>query len=62
MTENRLLFRFNVVHGLAQIGLEEHKETGAIADATQTYLDDPKVGDEMSLCARQLSGVGVPRA
>ena len=32
------LYRFNVYHGLTEVGLEEYKEKAKIADATQTYL------------------------
>ncbi|PGH23009.1 hypothetical protein AJ80_02924 [Polytolypa hystricis UAMH7299] len=34
-------------HQYTNIGLEEHKERGAMADATQTYLDDGEVAQKL---------------
>ena len=38
MTDNELLYRFNVFHGLAEVGLEEYKESRKIAAATHAYM------------------------
>ena len=55
LVEENLLFRFNVNQGLKEIGLEEFKETAAIATATQTYLGKYEIGRKMSLCVDKLS-------
>lgn len=57
MAQEKLLFRFNVIHGLAEVGLEEHKETGKIADATQSYVDTGEAGDKLKECVQRLMGV-----
>lgn len=33
-------FRFNVEHGLENVGLEEHKQAGEVMSASRTYLDE----------------------
>lgn len=38
MTDRGLLYRFNVSHGLIDVGLDEYKETRRIADATHAYM------------------------
>ena len=38
MVAQNLLYRFNVYHGLSEIGLEEWQLKAKIADATETYL------------------------
>jgi predicted acylesterase/phospholipase RssA len=50
LVSNDLLWRFNVAHGLADIGLEEYKEKSAMADATQTYLDNGEIAKKMAVC------------
>ena len=47
-------FRFNVFHGLAEIGLEEYNETAKMADATQHYLNRPEIHSKATLCIEQL--------
>lgn len=47
MVNDNLLFRFNVTHGLTQIGLEEYQEVGSIADAMETYLNNGETGQKM---------------
>ena len=42
VAEDRL-FRFNVFHGLADVGLEEWKEKEKMANSTQTYLEITEV-------------------
>ena len=56
MVDNGRLFRFNVAHGLAQIGLEEYKEVNSIADATETYLDNGETEQKMKACVKSLLG------
>lgn len=52
--ENRL-FRFTVLHGLAEVGLQEWKQRGDIASATQSYLRRGEVSKHMEYCIEQLS-------
>ena len=55
MVKNNLLYRFNVTNGLANIGLEEYKEVGAMADATQTYLGNGEISKRVESCAKILA-------
>jgi hypothetical protein len=57
MVNQGRLFRFNVYHGLADVGLEEYKETARIADATQTYLEQGETGMKFRDCVNQLVDV-----
>jgi hypothetical protein len=60
MVDQNRLYRFNVFHGLADVGLEEWKEKEKIANATQTYLER---GDNLRLadsCIKQLCKPGSP--
>ena len=54
MVRNGRLYRFNVMLGLANIGLEEHEAIGRIATYTDTYLDDPDVFDAVQSCVDNL--------
>lgn len=47
-------FRFNVSHGLEDVGLEEYKEKSTIAAATKAYLSEPEVRDLVEKCAKAL--------
>jgi hypothetical protein len=40
-------FRFNVQHGLEDVGLEEHLKISAIEVATERYLELPEVEDKI---------------
>lgn len=51
MIRNGRLYRFNVLHGLAEVGLEEHQAINRIATYTDRYLDDPDVFDMVQACA-----------
>lgn len=51
MTRQSLLFRFNVYHSLADVGLEEWREKAKIANATQTYLERGDVRQQTRDCA-----------
>ncbi|KAI9766340.1 MAG: hypothetical protein M1840_006604 [Geoglossum simile] len=50
MMNEKRLFRFNVYHGLGQVGLEEWKEKAAMATATQTYLRKGETMAKMKDC------------
>ena len=59
MVGRGLLFRFNVIHGLEHVGLNEYNEVARIVDATETYLDDPKTRKELKACVEKLSGITI---
>lgn len=48
------LFRFNVYHGLGEIGLDESREIAQIATRTRTYLRDPDVTRKAIACVTAL--------
>jgi hypothetical protein len=47
-------FRFNVSHGLEDVGREEYKEMSTIAAATKDYLLEPEVRSVVEKCAEVL--------
>ena len=47
-------FRFNVVRGMDEIGLEEWRMAEAMADFTRSYLESPDVKKELGKCAEGL--------
>jgi predicted acylesterase/phospholipase RssA len=49
-------FRFNVIHGLEDIGLEESKKKREIAAATGRYIVSQEVYNQMQACAGNLAG------
>ena len=56
-------FRFNVDHGLENVGLEEHKRQGDIINATLAYLNDQQlVKNRFRDCALSLNDRGSLRA
>ena len=55
MVRNGRLYRFNVLHGLADVGLEEHQAINKIATYTDTYLGDPDVFDMVQSCVSNLN-------
>ncbi|KAL9118731.1 MAG: hypothetical protein Q9187_004721 [Circinaria calcarea] len=57
MVAQNLLYRFNVYHGLSDIGLEESQEKAKIADATQTYLMNGESRQKVRRCVEQLCEV-----
>jgi hypothetical protein len=59
VVKNRL-YRFNVFHGLTDVGLEEWKEKEKIANATQTYLERGDIQRLANLCIEQLCKPGSP--
>jgi len=54
MVQANRLFRFNVYHGLGEIGLDESKEMAQIAARTRTYLRDPEVTRKATACVSAL--------
>ena len=54
MVRKGRLYRFNVMLGLANIGLEEHGAMNSIATYTDNYLDDPDVFDMVQSCVGNL--------
>jgi hypothetical protein len=49
-------YRFNVVRGLEDIGLEESKKVKQIAAATRRYIGSQDVFKQMQACAGNISG------
>jgi predicted acylesterase/phospholipase RssA len=47
-------FRFNVLRGMDEIGLEEWRMAETLADLTRSYLDSPDVKRELGKCATGL--------
>lgn len=54
MVRNGRLYRFNVMLGLANIGLAEHEAMNSIDTYTDSYLDDPDVFDMVQSCVNNL--------
>ncbi len=52
-------YRFNVVHGLEDVGLEESKKKKEIAAATGRYIASQDVFRRMKTCAASLAGRAV---
>jgi hypothetical protein len=51
-------YRFNVDHGLEEIGLEESKKKKEIAAATRHYIESQAVFKQMNACARAMLKLG----
>jgi predicted acylesterase/phospholipase RssA len=49
-------YRFNVEHGLEDIGLEESKKKTEIAAATRHYVESQAVFKQMKACANNIAG------
>ena len=49
-------YRFNVDHGLEEIGLEESKKKEEIAAATQRYVESQAVFKQLQACANAIAG------
>ncbi|KAM7184541.1 hypothetical protein V8F20_012187 [Naviculisporaceae sp. PSN 640] len=47
-------FRFNVPHGLEEVGLQEYSAVPTIASATMTYLESPETSESISQCVERL--------
>lgn len=50
MSKSGRLFRFNVYHGLSEMGLEEWQQKNWIANSTQTYLENGDVRRRANRC------------
>ena len=55
MTSRGLLYRFNVFHGLADVGLDEYREKAKIADTTRSYLIDGETLKKVKACIDRLA-------
>ena len=49
-------YRFNVAHGLEDIGLQESKKVKEMAAATRRYIESQDVYEQMQMCALNISG------
>ena len=58
MVENNLLFRFNVLHGLADVKLNEWDAIGEIVAHTGTYLRSPDTARDFMACANMMKESG----
>jgi hypothetical protein len=59
MLKQNRLFRFNVLQGLAEVGLQEWKEKEKIANTTQAYLEKPDdTRPRVNLCVEQICKSG----
>jgi len=56
MVQESRYFRFNVFHGLADVGLEEFNQKAKIADATQSYLSNGETFQKARDCINRLCG------
>jgi ankyrin repeat protein/predicted acylesterase/phospholipase RssA len=54
LADKSLYFRFNVVHGLAHIGLQEYRKVGLITEATRTYVSQGETNRSLLACIRKL--------
>ncbi|KAE8442348.1 hypothetical protein EG329_003419, partial [Mollisiaceae sp. DMI_Dod_QoI] len=58
MVDQNRLYRFNVFHGLAEVGLEEFKQREKIANTTDAYLDKGEVQRQAISCIERLCKQG----
>lgn len=58
MVREGRLFRFNVFHGLADVGLHEHEHVNLIADHTDAYLRLPDTRRDVIDCVSKMKEVG----
>ena len=58
MIENGRLYRFNVLHGLADVKLDEWEALEDISGHTSTYLRSPDAAREFERCATVMKDVG----
>lgn len=47
-------YRFNVTHGLTDVGLEEYRAVNKIAAVTDNYIDDPDMAEMVQACVDKL--------
>lgn len=58
MIDANLLYRFNVLQGLADVRLEEWEAVEEISAHSSTYLRSPDAAREFTKCAHSLHGAG----
>ncbi|KAK3170210.1 hypothetical protein OEA41_009596 [Lepraria neglecta] len=58
MVRKGRLYRFNVTHGLTDVGLEEYRAVNKIAAVTDNYLDDPDIAEMVQACVDKLRSRG----
>lgn len=58
MVDAGYLYRFNVFHGLAEVGLAEHEAVGKISAHTATYLRRFDTAADIERCAKSLCETG----
>lgn len=58
MVDNHFLFRFNVMHGLADVRLDEWDAIGDIMAHTGSYLRLPDTARNFTLCANKMKESG----
>ncbi|KAJ9647636.1 hypothetical protein H2204_000266 [Knufia peltigerae] len=58
MVDEGYLYRFNVFHGLAEVGLAEHEAVGKISAHTATYLRRFDTAADIERCAKSLCDNG----
>jgi hypothetical protein len=56
LDDTRRYYRFNVLRGLEDIGLEDSKRRNAIIAATDRYIESQAVFKQMKACANSMSG------
>ena len=56
LDDTRRYYRFNVLRGLEDIGLEDFKRRNAIIAATDRYIESQAVFKQMKACANSMSG------
>ena len=55
MFDQKRAFRFNVDHGLQDVGLEEFAKAGQILTATSSYMQSQDHFDQVTFCAQTLA-------
>ena len=58
LVEQGRLFRFNVYHGLSEVGLEEYEAVDRIAEYTQHYLGQFDTMRDLELCVKAMNSGG----
>lgn len=58
MLDQGRLYRFNVEQGLGSLGIEEHKEKGAIAEFTASYLKQARTKMSIEQCTKVMKEGG----
>jgi hypothetical protein len=56
LDSTRQYYRFNIVRGLEDIGLEEARKVKEIAAATRRYISSQEVHKQIQACAGSIAG------